>query len=443
MVRDIDRRDVLKSVGGAGVVGLAGCITQDGNGGDATPTEGDAGDGDTDGDAETDTPEDSGGESRTINHGVLMPVTGDLASLGGPIRDGAILPAAVLEDADIPVTIELQEEDTQTDPQAGVQAASSFASAGTPSVTGAASSAVSLQVYQQTFIPNGIVGCSPASTSPAITDLDDDDLIYRTCPSDALQGEVMAQVATEELGDSSASVLFLNNDYGQALKDSFVSAYESGDGSVQSEVAFEPEQSSYSSPLSEVMSGDPSLLVVIGYPASGIQIFRDFYADYGTETNIMVTDGLRDSTLPDEVGNDMANVYGTAPLAQGPGQEAFVEQYESEYDRAPGVFNAQAYDATAVCLLANAAAGENDGNAIKEQLRAVANPNDGTEITAANLAEGIRLAAEGEAVYYTGASSSVDFDENGDMTAVTYEYFQYNTDVENNIETVSTIDFQA
>ncbi|QLG62529.1 ABC transporter substrate-binding protein [Halorarum salinum] len=443
MVRDIDRRDVLKSVGGAGVVGLAGCITQDGNG--SGNGGGNGGGEDTPGGEETDATDDgSGDSSRTLNHGVLMPVTGDLASLGGPIRDGAILPAAVLEGEDIPFEIDVQEEDSQTDPQAGVQAASSFASAGVPSVTGAASSAVSLQVYQQTFIPNGIVGCSPASTSPAITGLDDDNLIFRTCPSDALQGQVMAQVGSEEIGGSTASVMYVNNDYGQALNDSFVSSFEDEyGGTVQAEVAFEPEQASYTSPLSDAMGDGPEMLIVIGYPASGIQIFRDFYADYGTDTDIMVTDGLRDSTLPDEVGNDMTNVYGTSPLAQGPGTDAFNQQYEDEYDRTPGVFNAQAYDATAVCLLANAAAGENDGDAIKEQMQAVANPNDGTEITPENLAEGFRLVAEGESVYYQGASSSVDFDENGDMTAVTYEYFRFNTDEDDNIETVSTVEFEA
>ncbi|QLG26813.1 ABC transporter substrate-binding protein [Halorarum halophilum] len=444
MVRDIDRRDMLKSVGGAGVIGLAGCITQNGGNGDGNGDGNGGGDTPEPGDTGTDTPDDSGGESRTINHGVLMPVTGDLASLGGTIRDGAILPAAVLDGEDLPVTVNIQEEDTQTDPQAGVQAANSFASSGVPSVTGAASSAVSLQVYQQTFIPNGIVGCSPASTNPSISNLEDDNLIYRTCPSDALQGPVMAQAAAEKLGSSTASVMYVNNDYGQALNGAFVDAFsgEQG-GTVQSEVAFEKEQSSYSSPLSNAMGGDPDLLVVIGYPASGIQIFRDFYAEYSADTDIMVTDGLRDGTLPDEVGNDMANVYGTSPLAQGPGTDAFNQQYQDEYGRAPGVFNAQAYDATAVCLLANAAAGENSGDAIKEQMRNVANPNDGTEITPANLAEGVRMAANGEAVYYQGASSNVDFDENGDMQAVTYEYFQFNTSVEGNLEQLDAIDFEA
>ncbi|MXR43327.1 ABC transporter substrate-binding protein [Halobaculum sp. WSA2] len=447
MARKIDRRDVLKGAGTAGVVGLAGCITQNdsgGNGGDGGGGDGGGDEEETEADEQTTEPSDDSESMRTIRHSVLMPLTGDLASLGGPIRDGGTLPVKQLQAADVPAEFDQTVEDTQTDPQAGIQAANGLANAGYPTVCGPASSGVNLQVAQQVFIPNGMIGCSPSSTSPAVTDLDDDGLIFRTAPSDALQGQVMADVAANNLGDSSASIMYVNNDYGQKLAEVFASSFtDDHSGSVQESIAFEKEQSSYSSPLSSAMNDSPSLLVVIGYPASGIQIFRDFYAEYSNDTDIMVTDGLRDSSLPDEVGNDMANVYGTSPLATGPGQEAFASMYEEEYDRAPGAFNAQAYDASAVCLLANAATGENDGQAIKENMAAVANPNDGMEVTPENLAEGMRAALNGEQVYYSGASSSVDFDENGDMTAVSYEYFTFNTDVEGNIEQLDTIDFKA
>jgi len=51
-----------------------------------------------------------------------MPETGDLGSLGGPIRDGALLAAIQVNDADLNVTVNTRVEDTQTDPQAGISA---------------------------------------------------------------------------------------------------------------------------------------------------------------------------------------------------------------------------------------------------------------------------------------------------------------------------------
>ena len=413
MVRKLGRREVLGGIGGATVAGLAGCISQSG-----------------------------GGEAFEARLGVLLPLSGDLASLGATIRDGAILPKTVIEDGDAPITIDQRVEDTQTDPQAAVQTANDLVNAGYPMITGTASSGVNIQVTQDSLIPNGVVGCSPSSTSPNVTTLDDNDLIFRTAPSDALQGQVMAQVGADNLEANSTAVMYVNNDYGQALFESFQSSFENGGGTVQTGIAFQKEKGSYTTELGNAMENDPDMLVVIGYPASGIQIFRDFYAEYSTDTDILVTDGLQSADLPGNVGEDMSNVYGTAPLPSGPGNEAFTQQYQDEYDRAPQVFNAHAYDASSVMLLAATRAGENDGNVIKDEMRAVANPGDGaTEVSPANLVEGLELASEGEPINYVGASSSVDFDDNGDMKAVTYSYWRFNTDVEGNIEEISTVNF--
>jgi ABC-type branched-subunit amino acid transport system substrate-binding protein len=450
MSRDIDRRKLLKRIGGASIFGLAGCVSQSSGGGSGGSTE-------TETPEQTETQEkvgtikgpnlddddDSGSDSgggggRTVKLGVLMPETGDLASVGQPIRDGALLPAIQLEGADVPITVDTQVEDTATDPQQGIQAANALVNAGYPMVTGPASSGVNLQVSQQVFIPNSVVGCSPSSTSPTVTGLNDDDFIFRTAPSDALQGQVMAQVASDTLDSSTAATMYVNNDYGQALSDSFVSSFG---GSTSSEVAFEKEKGSYTSELESALSGDPDLLVIIGYPASGIQIFRDFYADFSDSgVEILVTDGLKDPALPDEVGNEMSNVTGTAPLASGPGRDFYDQLYEEEFGTAPGVFTAQAYDASAVLILANVYAGSNDGGAVSDAMRQAANP-EGETMGPADLPEAVRMAANGEAVNYAGASSSVNFDENGDMVAVSYEYFGFDTSMENNIEQLDTIQF--
>jgi ABC-type branched-subunit amino acid transport system substrate-binding protein len=363
-----------------------------------------------------------------------MPETGDLASVGRPIRDGADLPILQLQDAVSGVSFESQIGDTQTDPQAGISAAENLVNAGFPAITGPASSGVNVQVSRQVLIPNEVVGVSPSSTSPTVTGLDDNGYIFRTPPSDALQGSVMAQVGTDDVGATDAAVMYVNNDYGQALSDSFTGSFE---GSVAATVAFEKEQSSYTSRLEEALADSPDMLVVIGYPASGIQIFRDYYADFDTGVQIVVTDGLRDATLPGEVGSDMSNVIGTAPSAAGPGKEFFETSFADQFGSEAGVFTSQAYDATAVSLLANVAAGENVGSAVRDNMDAVANP-DGEAFGPETLAEAVEAVLAGDAINYGGASSSVDFDENGDMQAVTYEIFEFTAD---GVSTQSTIDF--
>jgi len=445
MSQRINRRNVIRGIGAAGIAGLAGCTGDggggggDGDGGDTT-TESGGGD-----DTATETQTESGGgggggsTDRTLMQGVLLPTTGDLADLGGPIRDGAILPQTVLE-GETDFELDFQVEDTQTDPNAAQSAAQSLRAGGYPAVTGAASSEVTIAVAENVFIPSGMVGCSPASTSPAITDLEDNGLIYRTPPTDALQGEVLAQVATERLDATTAATMYVNNSYGQLLSESFVSAFEALDGTVNNQVSFQKARSSYSSRLESAFADDPGVVVVIGYPESGTQLFRDFYSNFSGDTPILVTDGMRSSSLPSDIGNPMENVTGTAPLAAGPGRDFFDEQYQNEYGEEPGVFTSQAFDATAVCLLANAAAGENNGAAIAEQMQAVANPG-GEEVTPSTLAEGLEMAANGTEIQYRGASSAVDFDENGDLKAATYEYFGFQEG--GGIETIDEIQFSA
>ena len=175
-------------------------------------------------------------------------------------------------------------------------------------------------------------------------------------------------------------------------------------------------------------SGDgPDGLVVIGYPESGIQLFRDYYSQSDGSEEILVPDGLRDGSMPGQVGNDMENVTGTAPAAGGPNQEAFNSLFQDEYGSSPGVFTSQSYDSVALQLLANAAAGENSGTAIRDQMRRVANPG-GMTVTPDNLVEGIEAAANGDDVNYQGASSSTNFNEAGDPASAAYAIWEFNAD---------------
>ncbi len=189
----------------------------------------------------------------------------------------------------------------------------------------------------------------------------------------------------------------------------------------------------------DVEADGPDVLNIIGYPESGIQIFRDYYSGFDDGTEIIVPDGLQDGGLPGEVGNDMENVTGTAPASQGPNEAAFEDLYVDEFDDSPGVFNSQTFDAVAVCILANIAAGENDGEAVRDQMRRVANPG-GDEYGPGELEEAAEAAADGDEISYRGASSSVDFDDVGDPADAAYDVWEF---ADGGTETSDTIEFEG
>ncbi|SIR18828.1 substrate-binding protein [Haladaptatus litoreus] len=187
--------------------------------------------------------------------------------------------------------------------------------------------------------------------------------------------------------------------------------------------------------------GGPDMLTIIGYPQSGIQLFRDLYAT-GQNLDVLVPDGLQSSTLPQEVGNDMQNVTGTAPAAAGPNQDAFNQLFQDQYNQPPGVFTSQSYDSVAILILANAAAGENTGSAIREQMRRIANPG-GQEYGPQNFVEAVQAAANGDDINYQGASSTTDFDQNGDPAAASYDVWKFAPQTEDGIRTVNTRRFES
>ncbi|WP_458205137.1 ABC transporter substrate-binding protein [Haladaptatus sp. NG-SE-30] len=189
-------------------------------------------------------------------------------------------------------------------------------------------------------------------------------------------------------------------------------------------------------------SGGPDVINVIGYPESGIQLFRDYYKNSDASHEIIVPDGLLDGDLPKEVGNDMKNVTGTAPAASGPNKKAFTQMFKDEYGKAPGVFTSHSYDSVAILILANAAAGANDGTKIRDQMRRVANPG-GQKYGPENFVDAVKAAARGEDINYQGASSVVDFNEKGDPASAAYDVWKFDTSKDAGYKTVDTIDFDG
>lgn len=404
MGKSYNRRHVLKAAGTVSLAGLAGCIT----GGD------DSGGGD-------------GGET-TIEMGILMALTGDLSNVGQPIRDGAMLAVDRVNEADNGVTVDVQEEDTGTDPDQGVDRAEALLNDDYPMVCGALASSVSLAVLENVAVPNEMLMCSPASTSPEFTDYPDEGFFFRTPPTDALQGEVLATVASDQLGNDTASVLSLDDTYGRGLSNGFVSAYESDHaGTVHTTEFFEGGRENYVPELETVLADEPETLLLIAFPETGANILNDFYAEFDTGLDILVPDGLRSEDLPQSVDTDLTNVTGTSPAVAGPGLDFFTDRYQEVYDREPGVFNEQAYDAAAALMLAQARADPPTGRNISNNMWW--NTDEGGETFAAeNLGEAVEAAASGSIVHYQGVSGPVNFDANGDLGSAIYDYFEYTAD---------------
>ena len=351
--------------------------------------------------------------------GGLMPMTGDLQAYGETSLNGLKLAAEhVNEQGGVNgAEMEVITGDTQTAPQPGTEAAQQLVNFdGVHAIVGALSSGVTIPVAQSVASSQGVVQMSPASTSPVITDLNDDDFLFRSVPSDAFQGVAMSELVQED-GLERVAILYINNDYGEGLADSFETSFEKAGGTVTNAQAYEPGAGSYRGNLAEVSDGNAEALLLIGYPENGITILRQALEGdhFG---NFVFSDGMKSPDIIESVGAQaLEGSYGTAPQAPEGSTAArnFTSAYDATYgERPPQPFIDTAYDAGFVIALAAQAAQSRDREAIRDHLREVANA-PGAEILPGEWDKAVELLNNGEDVQYTGASGPIEFDDAGDV----------------------------
>lgn len=370
-------------------------------------------------------------DARDVKIGGLFAMTGDLQSFGPPIRDGMRL--AIMEinaqggvlGEDLTYAV----GDTQTMAQAGIDAANRLASVeNVAGIVGAMASGVTIPVARSVARERGIPMVSPASTSPMVTTVDDDGYLFRTVPSDALQGTILANLAYDN-DHRDVAVIYINNDYGEGLAQSFSAQFENRGGTVTGRQAYEPGQASYRGELSDLAAGDADVLALFGYPENGITILRQSLEE-GFFDEFIFTDGMKSPDLPNAIGGGFLDgAIGTAPSApEGTEAQAhFRSAYEAEFGELPNLpFLDSSYDAAFVLALAIEQAGSTDGEAVRDALHEVATP-PGVTIGPGEWAKAREAIANGEAVNYEGASGSIDFDEKGDVPG-TFEHWTYEGD---------------
>ena len=166
-----------------------------------------------------------GAQAQTpVKLGVLLGYTGPIESLTPAMAASAELAMKEVSDSNLLLggtkVQPVRADSTCTDAAAARAAAERLiTSERVNAIVGADCSGVTTAVIQNVAVPRGVLMISPSATSPALTTVQDNGLFFRTAPSDARQGEIIAQMLREQ-GIRSAALTFTNNDYGRGLANS-------------------------------------------------------------------------------------------------------------------------------------------------------------------------------------------------------------------------------
>ena len=363
--------------------------------------------------------------------GMLFDYTGSLGEFGPNMETGAQLAVKEINAAGgvLGKPVQLIKADAATNPQVATEAATRLVNVdGVQAIIGCLSSGVTIAVAEGVAVPNKIVMISPASTSPGLSAVKDNDFLFRTVLSDAAQGVVLADWAVEQ-GYKKAATFYTNNAYGKGLSDQFVESFEAAGGTVTAAVSHEQQQTSNLSELQKAVEGQPEVLVAISYPAEG-----QIYLKEAIENNLIKTflfvDGTKSQDIIDTIGAAaLEGTTGTSPSAveNAAATTGFDADYEAEYGKpVPALpYVRESYDAVIAIALAAEAAKSTDPSKIRDQLREVNGP-PGQKIGAgaAGVAQALKAVQAGTDIDFEGAANSDNFDKNGDVLTGAIEIFK-------------------
>ncbi|SOH92954.1 branched-chain amino acid transport system substrate-binding protein [Monaibacterium marinum] len=345
--------------------------------------------------------------AETANIGIILGFTGPIESLAPDMAAGAELAIAEANTSGAflngTLLASVRADSTCIDAGAATAAAERLVTGDNViGLMGADCSGVTTAIASNVAVPNGVVSISPSATSPALSSIDDNGFFFRTAPSDARQGEVLAEIVAER-GIDSLAITYTNNDYGLGLADAFQAAFEAAGGSVEIVAAHEDGKGDYSAEVGALAAAGADALAVFGYVDQGGRGIIQSAIDTGAFDTFVLGDGMIGDSLTEGFGSDINGSFGTAPGSDSDGFAFFDAMAKANGIEGDGPYRGESYDAAALIILAAQAAGSTDRVGIQANILNVANA-PGTPIAPGQLGAALAILAAGGEVNYVGAT---------------------------------------
>ena len=341
-----------------------------------------------------------------IKMGIILGFTGPIESLTPAMAASAELAFKEASDSGSLLGGEtntpVRADSTCVDSAAATTAAEGVISQGVAAIMGADCSGVTGAIASNVAIPNGVVMISPSATSPGLTTLDDKGLFFRTAPSDARGGQILADI-TKDRKIKSVAITYTNNDYGKGLADVYEAAVKAHGISVTTVAAHEDGKADYSAEVATLASAGGDAVAVIGYLDQGGKGIIQGSLDSGAFDTFILSDGMIGQALVDAFGKGLSKSFGSLPGSTGKGAGVFATVAGAAGIDPSAPYTGESYDAAALIILAMQAGGSADRASIAKNVMAVAN-GPGKKIYPGQLKKALDLLAKGKAVDYEGAT---------------------------------------
>lgn len=325
-------------------------------------------------------------QKEVVKIGVMLPLTGEGASWGNNAKNAIELAVDEINKKETKYKYDFIYEDSHTDSKVAVTTFNKLVDV--DKVKYCIVDMISSNVLAIAPIANEkkVIILSPGASNPKITDAGD--YVFRNWPSDALQGEVDAHVASDTLKWKNIAILKINNDYGNGLADVFIKNLNPNSKIVANE-SYEKGSSNFKTQLLKIKNANPDGVYILSYPEELPMIFKQAKESNLNKT-FLGTETFESQQLIDAVG-DLANgaiyTFPQSPDSTNDAVKNFRANYQAKFSKAWGTPGDAAYDAVYMYVNAIEQNG-NDVEKVKQAFYALKN--------------------------YQGVSGAVSIDKNGD-----------------------------
>jgi len=365
-----------------------------------------------------------------LNIGALMPLTGGLASIVAPEIAGAWAAVDEINAAGgvlgKPVTLDIRDEGPSSTPATAADSATKLLAGGANVIIGAASSDVTKSVINQ-ITGAKVVEISGTNTGPDLSTWKDGGYYFRTVPSDALQGKVLANQMLQD-GKKNVAVFYMDTTYGNGLKNSLEKGLKAGGAKVYAQ-SFKDTETSFSSYVTKALAKKPDAIALVTYDQA-TKIIPLLKSKSFKGSNLYLVDGNANDYSKESFGTYLKGAKGTYPgkelsaAFKAKLDAAYLKYEKKKLDQY--IYPDSIYDAVIIAALAAQAAGDASGPSIKSKLTDISKAGAG-KTTVKTFAAGLAALKAGKKINYDGVTGSIEFDKNGDPTGAYIGIYKYDS----------------
>lgn len=306
--------------------------------------------------------------------------------------------------------IRLFQENSETNPETAVRAADKLINVnGVNAILGTWSSSVTLGVMPKCQAAGVVQMCT--SSSADIPVADEKGLVFNFQPLSPIWGRAIGNLVKSR-GIETYGLMALNNDFTRSMMEGFIEVVGQ-DALLIEPFYYNAQQSSYRSEVTQLIANNPQAVFVPSYVTDFTAVYKELFRQ-GYEGTVITTSLATGTQFKEAIGDAAEGIiHGfPVPAINSPAYKEYLGEAGLEDTGAvQHPFGTAGRDQMTTLLLAMEKAGTADGPTVAKAVWDVTTGEGKTQVY--NLADGLAALRAGEEINYSGASGSIEFDDEG------------------------------